>query len=412
MTVWCVWLERAPVRGTLARAIRPLWPGVTLSRLGRMRMGRPARRDPGLPGGRWVRVRNRQAGISEADLALARGMLQGTAAQAIPQPKRRYLGREVVGRVTEVGPDVSLVEVGDRVVLNGEPLSTCATLGLQPPCRPCATGNPALCQHRAVPWGGTGAGWGDEMIVHESQLFLVPDALTDDQAVLLEPAARAVRAVLQRLPEPGMEVLVIGGNLIGLLLCATLKALAPSTQIVLATDQPHEVAAAGALGLAGIIPARGGVITRRGAALTNAQTFQRGGTTYVLGGFDIIYDCLGTNASLGEAVRLAQSGGMVVIVAAPARAVRLDPSLVQQDEVSIVGVAEAGSEPAPPDAKENQQGRWSSLAVAARLLRKGQIATDSLITQRVPAERLRRALRLARSGATRIVLIYEEMAGS
>jgi threonine dehydrogenase-like Zn-dependent dehydrogenase len=201
-------------------------------------------------------------------------------------------------------------------------------------------------------------------------------------------------------------VLVIGGNLVGLLLCATLKALAPSAQIVLATDQPHEVAAARALGLAGIIPARGGIITRRGAALTNAQTFQRGGTTYVLGGFDIIYDCLGTNASLGEAVRLAQSGGLVVIVAAPARAVRLDPSLVQQDEVSIIGVAGAGSEPAPPDAKENQQGRWSSLAVAARLLRKGQIATDGFITQRMPAARLRRALRLARSGTTRLVLTY------
>jgi threonine dehydrogenase-like Zn-dependent dehydrogenase len=201
--------------------------------------------------------------------------------------------------------------------------------------------------------------------------------------------------------------LVIGGNAVGQLLCATLKAMAPSAQIVLATDEVHEAKLAQRLGVNHIIPARAGQISRKGAALTNAQTFQRQGTTYVLGGFDIIYDCLGTTASLAEAVRLAQSGGLVVSVAAPARAVRVDPSLVQQDEITIVGVAGAGSEPPPPDAKENQRGRWSSMAVAARLLRKKQISIDGFITHRVPATRIRHALRQARSGVMRLVLTYE-----
>ena len=405
--MWSVWLERSPWRRGMARLLHGVWPGVAFSRLGRMRSGRPARRDPPLPGGQWVRVANVLAGISEADLALALGDTQGTAAQLLPQPQRRYLGREVVGRVIEVGPEATLVRVGDRVVLTGEPLSTCATLGLQPPCKPCATGNPALCDHRAVPWPGMGAGWGDAMVVHESQLFLVPDVLTDEQAVLLEPAARAVRAVQRRLPEPGMRILVIGGDAVGLLVAEAARAMAPSAEVALATDAPHERQAAAAIGIREVIPARAGQLSRRGAMLTNAQTFQRQGTTYVLGGFDIIYDCLGTNASLAEAVRLARSGGMVAIVAAPARAVRLDPSLVQQDEVSIVGIAGAGIEPPPPDVQDRQGGRWSSMAIAARLLRKGQLDTANIITHHVPGSDLRRALRQARAGAIRVVVPYE-----
>lgn len=370
-------------------------------------MGSPGRQAVPLPGGQWVRVRNLLAGLGEADLALAEGDAQGTSAQAIPQPQRRYLGREVVGQVVEVGADATLVRVGDRVALVGETLSTCATLNLQPPCKPCATGNPALCEHRAVPWGGTGAGWADEMVVHESQLFLVPEVLTNDQAVLLEPAARAVRAVLRRLPEPGMQTLVIGTNLVGLLIAATIKAMVPSAQIALATDVASQIDAARQLGVGAVLPASAGQLSQRGALLTNAQTFERQGTTYVLGGFDHIYDCLGTHASLGEAVRLARSGGLVVIVAAPARAVHLDPSLIQQDEVSIVGIAGAGIEPAPPDAKSNQSGRWSSLAVAARLLRKGQVKVDTFITQRRPYREFRQAVRLARAGATRVVITFD-----
>ncbi len=405
--MWSVWLERSAWRRGAVQVLRGVWPGVALSQVGRVRSGRPARRDPPLPGGQWVRVANVLAGIGEADLALALGDTQGTAAQLLPQPQRRYLGREVVGRVTEVGPEVTLVRVGDRVVLTGEPLSTCATLGLQPACKPCATGNPALCDHRAVPWPGTGAGWGDAMVIHESQVFLVPDVLTDEQAVLLEPAARAVRAVGRRLPEPGMRVLVIGGDAVGLLVAEAVRALAPSAEVALATDAPHERRAAAAIGIGDVIPARAGQLSRQGAMLTNAQTFARQGTTYVLGGFDIIYDCLGTNASLAEGVRLARSGGMVAIVAAPARAVRLDPSLVQQDEVSIVGVAGAGMEPPPPDVAERQGGRWTSMAVAARLLRKGQLATEHIITQRLDGRDIRRALRVARAGNIRVVVTYE-----
>ena len=50
------------------------------------------------------------------------------------------------------------------------------------------------------------------MLLHEQQLFRVPVGLTDEQAVMLEPAATAAHAVLRHLPQPGERVLIIGAG--------------------------------------------------------------------------------------------------------------------------------------------------------------------------------------------------------
>lgn len=409
--MWCVWLEDSGARVALGRMVQTILPGTWTGSLGRVRNRQLGRKPMALPGDQWVRVRNTLGGLGEIDIGLARGRDRAGIDAALAREQRRFLGREVVGRVVETGADVTLVQTGDRVTLIGPAQASCATLNLQPPCQACAGGNVSLCEHRAVPWAGTGAGWSDEMIVHESQLFLVPAALTDDQAVLLEPAARAVRAVLYRLPDPGAQVLIIGGAMQGIFLLAAIKALAPGAVVTYATDAPHEQKLAQDLGCQSIISAHIGTLLAQGALLTNAQTFQRGGAPYLLGGYSIIYDCLATSASIATAVRLAHSGGLVVIAGMPQGEVRLDATLVQRDEVSLVGIAGAGMERVPEDVKDGKAGRWSSLAVAARLMRKGLFKTEGMISHRLPARRLRQGLRLAgessRNGVARAILTFD-----
>ena len=393
--MWSVWIEEAGPR---------LWPA-------RLHIGRPTRRDPPLPGARWVRVRNRMAGIDAQDLALARGELHGTARLALPRLKRRYLGREVVGIVTEIGADVTLTRTGDRVVLQTEAVSTCATLGLQPPCRACAAWNTALCEHRTLPWAGVGSGWSDEMIVHESQVFLVPSSLSDDQAVLLEPAARAIRAVLQRLPEPGTEVLIIGGTAMGLLTLLALHAIAPGPRITLATDGTHAADAARKLGANAIISGAHKTMLEQGAAQTNSQTFQHGSETYIHGGFDVIFDCQGADDSIDAALRLTRSGGTLVLVSGPTRTTKLDISPLWHDEISVVGIAGPGAEQLPEDMAESVGVRSSSLALAARLMLKQRLKTDMIITHRFHAKEIRNALAIAArsttNNVTRAVITFD-----
>ena len=166
-----------------------------------------------LPAANWVRVRNVLAGICGSDLHLI--FVDGDfniAPAAIPSHSRSYPGHEVVGEVIEVGDEVTTLQVGDRVVLKNGP--NCVTAGLQPLCRSCVAGNYSLCERGNLPGPQPfGGGWSEEMLLHEQQLFRVPADINDMQAVLLEPSAVAVHAVLRHLPQAGDHVLIIGAGL-------------------------------------------------------------------------------------------------------------------------------------------------------------------------------------------------------
>lgn len=381
--MWSVWLER-PFANTIV-AIKP-----------KLHVGQPTRRELPLPNSHWIRVENMLAGISERDLTLVNGEEQGLAATITPFPRRRYLGREVIGRVVEIGSDVSLVHVGDRIVLYGDAISSCATLGLQPACRACSAGNVGLCEHRTLPWIGTGAGWSDSMIVHETQVFPVPEQLTNDQSILLEPAARTIRGVLQHPPEPGANVLIIGGGTLGLLTIATLQAIAPGTHIILASDRGYETEIAAQYGLATFAPEDTKELVLHGAELTNSQIFRQFGKTYVLGGFDNIFDCRGTKSSLEAATQLARGGGTIVMVADPKMSqLAIDFSSLMLEEVTITGISSSGAEMLPEDMAKSVGARSSTLMVAARLIMQGKLNVNQIITHREPHRSIRHAIAIA-----------------
>ncbi|MEV6103538.1 Zn-dependent alcohol dehydrogenase [Streptomyces sp. NPDC051940] len=92
------------------------------------------------PGPGQVRVRLAAAGVCHSDLSLSNGTLK--------QPAPAVLGHEGAGTVTAVGPDVTAVAPGDRVVLNWAP--SCGS------CHFCGLGEVWLCANAgaaaAVPY--------------------------------------------------------------------------------------------------------------------------------------------------------------------------------------------------------------------------------------------------------------------
>jgi L-iditol 2-dehydrogenase len=135
--------------------------------------------------------------------------------------------------VIEAGPEVDNVGVGDRVAMRID-WPSCFQQDLAQPCRQCAAGNYMLCENvglRPAPVIDAGCGFSPFMVMHRTQPFRIPPALTDDEAVLLEPTAVAVHAVMRRAPRPGEKVLVIGSGTIGLLTLAVAKALEPGCQV-------------------------------------------------------------------------------------------------------------------------------------------------------------------------------------
>ncbi|MDF1565903.1 MAG: zinc-binding dehydrogenase [Deltaproteobacteria bacterium] len=391
-----VWLEKSVPRILLALALKRLWPGITLSPLSPIREGEE--RVDGLPGPGWVRVENRLSGICGTDLHYLQvdvdPMIHGAA---LPGYERIYLGHEVYSVVTEVGPEVEGLTVGDRVALQKE--ATCVSQGLAPPCPHCARGNYSLCENQSANVGPhkIGGGFSGEMVVHASQLWRVPDTLGDEAAVLLEPLAVGVRAALRRPPRPGQKVLVIGCGIIGLGLIDALRIVQPEAEVWALARHPHQRAAAEARG-ARILE---GELLEATAEVTGAKLYQgEFGNRTLLGGFDLIHDCVGSARTTQEGLRACRAGGALVMVGLSLSRMKVDLTPVWHQEVDLVGSLIHGVE-------EWEGERLSTYDLTGRWLAEGRLSTEGLITHRYPRARWREAVRKAlakREGVIKVVL--------
>ena len=342
--------------------------------------------EPRIPGPRWIKVRNTMCGICASDIHFVFMDIDVKSfPAAAPGVPRKYLGHELVGEVIEAGSEVENVAVGDRVALRID-WPSCFQQDLTPPCRQCASGNYMLCENvglRPAPVVDTGCGFSPFMVMHRSQPFRIPPGLTDDEAVLLEPTAVAVHAVMRRVPEPGERVLVIGSGTIGLLTLAVAKALEPACRVFCVARYPFQAEQATRMGADGVLS--GGEGLYREAAGATAARYIEGafGNRILLGGFDLVYDSVGNDRSLRDALRLARAGGTVVIVGINFRPGRLDYSPIWNQEVNLVGVNSHATE----STGEN------SFAVAARLLERKAVHVAGMVTHRFPLAEYRRAIR-------------------
>jgi threonine dehydrogenase-like Zn-dependent dehydrogenase len=388
-TMWSVYLKPSSTRTGLTRALGRFSRRAYYGSLAPLRLQRiPV---PALPGTQWVRVRNHTAGISQRDLATIELLSSpGVSLAAIRHPRRIFLGHQVVGEVVEVGPHAQLLRPGDRVVWQCGPC--CPTRGIEPPCHACAAGNYALCIHRYMPASPapTGGGWSEEMVLHERQLFLVPDALPDEQAALLESAASAVHAALRRQLQPGEQALVIGTDVEGLLLIQALRAFAPNADIAALLDAPYHAEMAARMGASQTLRADEvpeGIARVTGSKrLSNTQ-----GAELFIGGFDVVYDTIGSETSLQSALRWTRPEGAVVLVGQQATPLSLDLTPVWHTEVTLYGTFAPGMEHWQAETGRGN-GRISSFTLAASLMRDRRLTPERLVTHRFPLREFQRAL--------------------
>jgi len=400
-----IYFDKAIPRALVTKALRPLWPGVVWSPLSPSGVEQVP--DPPLPGPQWLRVRNRQCGICATDLSLLYVKADPRIAPAVlPGIRRIYLGHEAVGEVTEVGPAVDRFRVGDRVVIEARPVGSpnCHTQEIDPPCRFCARGDTRLCENGSLGKGplGSGGGWSDSYTAHQSEVWPVPDDLNDDQASLIEPMAVAVHGVLRRPPAPGDRVLVLGAGIIGLLTLQAVKALAPQAHVTVLVRYAHQGQAAKRLGADEVMSDRGDIYAKS-AQITGAKyyrgQFNRG---MLLGGYDILYDCVGDRSTLRDSLRLARAGGAVVLVGISLNPLSLDTTPVWFQEVDLVGAKTFGM--------EVLNGRTlHTFDLVIEQLRKGALSASGLITHRFPFLQYRRAVATAsnkRSGSIKVTLTF------
>ena len=306
--------------------------------------------EPRLPGVDWVKVRTRLCGICGSDLATitAKGSPYFSPFTSCPF----VFGHEVVGEIAAIGEQVEAYRVGDRVVI--EPVLCCEVRGISPACEPCQRGHFANCENvtkgsisAGIQTGycrDTGGGWSPYFLAHKSQLHRVPDDMADEVAVLIEPFACALHAALKADPQDEDDVLVIGAGTIGLLTVAAIRALGKTSRILVIAKHPHQQKLAGDLG-ADVILSPGAELYAQFGQVVQAASYQPElGKPVLVGGVDVTFDCVASDATLDDALRFTKAQGKVMVVGMPAIPKNIDWTSIWYKELRVEGTYTYGIE--------------------------------------------------------------------
>ncbi len=374
--------------------------------------------DPVLPGPDWVLLRPVLAGICGSDLAALRGtshplMAAFTSFPSVP-------GHEIVGRVVEAGA-ASGAQVGDIATV--DPSISCFVRGV-PPCPRCAQGKMNLCERAATRDGGLApgmmvgfhrdltGGFSEVMRVPSSQLHrpLEEDdrqSLSPQVLALTEPLSVALHAVLAADLTGSERILVIGGGTIGLGTVWALTELGMRPPVV-AVRHASQVEAAERLGAVRAIRVRrdeghGDLIRRVGGAKPVKAPF---GRMIWVGGFDVVFDAVGSAESYAESLEAVHADGQVVRVGETGLVGGPRPSPIWAPDVRVVFPFTYGLEHRAPKASE--EGRHTFDLVLARLANRqeelSRLVTHGFLLSEY-AEALRTLGHRSGSGAIKVVLM-------
>jgi len=348
---------------------------------------------PDLPGPDWVRIDTRLGGICGTDLGTI--YLHTSPYYTTVTSFPYTFGHENVGTISNLGERVSEWREGERVVV--EPTLWCAPRGYEEKdwCDHCARGEINLCQRYAegnlAPGimigtaSQTGGSWSSNFVAHQSQLYRLPESISDEDALMLEPFACGLHAALRDFPSDDETILIIGAGTIGLVTLAALRALGSKARIIVSARYDFQAEAAQRLGADSVLI--GGDIYEQIAEEANAQLLKPIiGKRVVIGGVDRVYECVGSDRTLDDANRLARSGGTVIIVGVPSLAKGVDWTAIYSQELRVLAADRYSH-------SEQFKGKsWRTFALAIDLMSKGKADLGWMVSRRYKLEDYAKAL--------------------
>ncbi len=337
---------------------------------------------PELPADDWVRVWPRLAGICGSDLATIDGHSSRYFEDYVSFPF--VPGHEVVADTAD----------GRRVVL--EPVLGHAARGFEPPFVGASPGDGndyrhLTCGHLepGLQTGfceSTGGGWSTEFVAHPSQLHEVPEWMSDELAVTMEPVAGGVHAALRAGVDDGDTVAVIGAGPMGLVTVAALRHLTAPGSILIGAKYPIQRELAAEFG-ADVVCAPNELAR---AVRRATGSFMIG--NHLSGGADVVIDAVGSSDSITNAIAMCRPRGRVLLLGMPG-AVDLDLTPLWHRETELVGSYTYGTETL-------LDGRTaSSFELAFELA--GKVPFDRLISATYPLARYVEAITHAGEAGSR-----------
>lgn len=147
-----------------------------------------------------ILVKMTSAGICGSDV----GIYHGTNAAATYP---RIIGHEMVGVVDQVGDNVKNLKAGDRIIVNQ--VTSCGH------CYPCRIGRGNVCDNLKVRGVHIDGGYREYMAVPESDCYLLPDSLSDRDAIMIEPTTIAIQSCSRAELQKDDMLLIFGAGALG-----------------------------------------------------------------------------------------------------------------------------------------------------------------------------------------------------
>jgi L-iditol 2-dehydrogenase len=207
------------------------------------------------------------------------------------------LGHELVGQVVFVGVGVEGFAINDRVaVTHHVPCGECTV---------CRRGNDTMCETFRENLMEPG-GFADTILIRPRAVkfgaHILPDHVSDEAAVFVEPAACVIRSVYRSEITAEGTAIILGGGSMGLLHLLVLRAALPGVKVVVIDPLEARRELALELGAAG--SASPGL-----EALSIARSITGGD------GADAVFDTVGGNRTLQAGLELSRQGGSIVLFA-------------------------------------------------------------------------------------------------
>ncbi|SER80809.1 zinc-dependent alcohol dehydrogenase [Salipaludibacillus aurantiacus] len=348
---------------------------------------------PRLPDDDWVEVKVTYGGICGSDLNLISLKDSPATSPFISFPFT--LGHEITGTISKTGDKATELAEGDRVVI--DPILACEVRGISPKCSECEKGNYNLCEHMnkgSISPGlltgtckDTGGSWSQYVVAHKSQIIPIPDNVSDENGVLVEPFSCALHTVMQNRPKPSDHVFIIGAGVIGICAVAAIRALDIPCKITVLAKYQFQKELASSFGADEVVlHSRKKDYVSELAKSFNAQVLNPVfGQPIVNGGADIVFECVGNKHSLHDAIRFTKKGGTLALLGLASVVENLDMTMIWLNELKIHGSFCYGTE-------EYEGKPKRTLQIAVELLAQKKVDLTPLITHRFPLDNYQEAL--------------------
>ncbi len=223
-------------------------------------------------------------------------------------------GHEVSGEVVEIGSNITDFHLGQKVTI--EPQVYCSN------CYPCRHGKYNLCEELKVMGFQTTGTASHFFAVDASKVTPIPEDMSFEEGAMIEPLAVAVHGVKQVGNVKGLNIVVIGAGPIGNLVAQAAKGMGAAK--VMVTDVSDlRLKKARECGIDVCVNTREKDF---GEAMTEAFGLDKA---------DVIYDCAGNNITMGQAIKHARKGSIIVLVAVFAGMATVDLAVANDHELDI-----------------------------------------------------------------------------